>query len=63
MSFPALFLACQAAASLPTLDDDEFGLSWADIDYRPGLEIIWAAYRSAGAGIIFGVKDVREVLA
>lgn len=61
MSFPALYLACQAAATLPPPDDEEFGpLSWSDITASP-LDVRWAMYRSEGAGVIFGMVDVRQV--
>lgn len=61
MSFPALFLACQAAEHLPPPDDEEFGpLSWSDIEASP-LDVRWAMYRSEGAGVIFGMVDVRQV--
>lgn len=60
MSFPALFLACQAAEHLPPLEDEEFGLSWSEIDAAPDLTVRWAMYRSEGAGVMFGVLDVRQ---
>lgn len=61
MSFPALFLACQAAEHLPPPEDEEFGfLSWSDIEASP-LDIRWAMYRSEGAGLVFGVVGVRQV--
>lgn len=60
MSFPALFLACQAAEHLPPLEDDEFGLSWSDLDAAPTLDVTWALYRSEGAGLIFGVLSVEQ---
>ena len=58
MSFPALYLACQALNTLPTLDDEEFGVSWTDLDML-GLDVEWVIYRSGGVGLIFGVRDVR----
>lgn len=59
MSFPGMFLACQAVANMPPLDDEEFGLSWLDLDAGPGaLHVTWAMYRSMGAGVVFGVKSV-----
>lgn len=61
MSFPALFLACQAVEHLPPIEDDEFGISWSDLDQPPGLDVTWLMYRSEGAGVIFGVKDVRQM--
>lgn len=62
MSFPALFLAAQAAEVLPPLEDEEFGATWRDVECL-GLDVEWVLYRSAGAGVILGVKDVRPVLA
>ncbi len=60
MSFPAMFLACQAAEHLPPPDDEEFGpLAWSDITASP-LDIRWAMYRSEGAGVIFGVLSVEQ---
>lgn len=59
MSFPALFLACQAVANLEPLDD-EFGLSWSDLGVGPELDITWALYQSIGAGLVFGVKAVEQ---
>ena len=58
MSFPALSLACQAVDRLPPLDDEEFGCSWSDLDAAPGLDVVWALYRSEGAGLVFGVLSV-----
>lgn len=60
MSFPALFLACQAVEHLPPLEDEEFGIGWSDINAGPGLDIRWAMYLSEAAGLVFGVVDVRE---
>lgn len=60
MSFPALYLACQAAANIEPLEDEEFGLTWVDLDASPNLDVTWAAYRSEGAGVIFGVKEIRQ---
>lgn len=60
MSFPALYLACQAAANLEPLEDEEFGLTWADLDVMPDLDVTWARYRSVGAGTLFGVKAVQQ---
>lgn len=57
MSFPALYLACQALNCLPTLEDDEFGVSWEDLEIG-GLDIEWVIYRSGGVGFIFGVRNV-----
>lgn len=60
MSFPALFPACQAVATLPPPDDEEFGaLSWSDITANP-LDITWALYRCEGAGLVFGVLSVAQ---
>lgn len=58
MSFPALYLACQATQHLPEHDDDEFGLCWSDIGEGPPMDITWAMYRSEGLGLIFGVLRV-----
>ena len=57
MSFPAPYLACQAVSTLPTLDDEEFGVSWADVEVS-GLDVQWIIYRSGGVGLIFGVRNV-----
>lgn len=59
MSFPALSLAVQAAYALPPLEDEEFGLSWSDLDWSPDFVLTWALYRSEGAGLILGVKESR----
>ena len=63
MSFPALTLACQAVDRLPPLDDEEFGVGWADLDDAPVLEVGWALYRSEGAGLVFGVMSIERRLA
>lgn len=60
MSLPALYLACQAAEHLAPPEEDEFGLSWADLGITPPLVVDWALYRSAGAGLVFGVRSVRQ---
>lgn len=60
MSFPALALACEAAASLEPLDDDEFGLSWADITQAPDLYVDWVIYESMGAGVILRARSVHQ---
>jgi hypothetical protein len=57
MSFPALYLACQAVATLPTLDDDEFGVSWSDLD-AIGLDVNWVIYEAMTGATIFGVRSV-----
>ncbi len=60
MSFPALFLACQAAEHLPPLDDEEFGLTWTSLGVEQDWEVRWALYRSEGAGLVFGVLSVEQ---
>lgn len=60
MSFPALFLACQAVSVLEPMEDDEFGLSWSDLDVGPELDVRWALYRSEGSGVVFGVLSVDQ---
>ncbi len=62
MSFPALFLACQAVDHLPPLDDEEFDVGWSDLDAAPVLSVGWALYRSEGAGLVFGVTSIERRL-
>ena len=59
MSFPALALAVDAAYVMPPLEDDEFGLTWSDFPDHPVIDVTWALYRSAGAGLILGVKSTH----
>lgn len=61
MSFTALALAVDAAHALEPLEDDEFGLTWPEIDWAPDLDVDWVLYRSAGAGLILGVRSVVAV--
>jgi len=63
MSFPALALAVDAAHALEPLEDDEFGLTWADFDANPYLDVDWVLYRSAGAGLILGVRSTTAMTA
>ncbi len=63
MSFPALFLACQAVDHLPPLDDEEFGVGWSDLDASPVLIVGWALYRSESAGLILGVLSIERRMA
>jgi len=58
MSFTALALAVEAAHALDPLEDDEFGLSWADLDRAPTLDVRWVMYRSEGAGVLLRVQAV-----
>ncbi len=59
MSFPALFLACQAAEQLPPLDDEEFGMGWSDIT-APPFEMPAGAVRLRGVRVGTGCVVRRD---
>ncbi|MCA1572575.1 MAG: hypothetical protein LC798_20205 [Chloroflexi bacterium] len=58
MSFPALYLAVQAAYAWEPIEDNEFGITWSDIGEGPPMDVTWVTYRSEGAGLVTGVLRV-----
>ena len=61
MSFEALRLAVEAARCAPWPDDEEFGIPFVEMCDDLELDIEWVAYRSEGAGVIFGVRKATPV--
>lgn len=59
MSFAVLAVVVDAVnLLLPPIEDEEFGLGWADIE-APPLVVIWAAYPSMGGQVISGAYRVE----
>lgn len=61
MSMEALRLAVVAAACAPWPEDEEFGMSFVEMVDDLELDVEWVAYRSVGAGVIFGVRKATPV--
>lgn len=58
MSFAVLAVVVNAVdLLLPPIEDEEFGLGWADI-VAPPFEVTWAAYRSVAGHVISGAYKV-----
>lgn len=58
MSFAVLAVVVDAVdLLLPPIEDEEFGLGWADIE-APPFEVTWAAYRSINGLVISGAYKV-----
>ena len=59
MSLPVLAAVVDAVdLLLPPIEDEEFGLGWADIE-APPFEVTWVAYRNIAGQVSSGAYRVN----